>query len=667
MTTSEFATPTKNMYKLAVIIFIITTTIVQSVNSHQQCEHRYAKADEVIHGVHIEPAHIIKKRSIDQPLRILLYYDESVYRLDEDKFELINNTILPEAVRFWEQALMVRKTENVIRLNRKCNSTQVFVKHNRTFCIDSCKAETMCGEVRVPEEHLDVCRTCNSTGQSCGEDGTTKRGPGVENADFVFYVSANPTDRCRTGLTVAYAAHCQQEAAMDRPIAGHANLCPDSISTKPQELQTLLSTVKHEILHALGFSVSLYAFFRDEKGNPRTKRKSDTGKPKLNEQSQIHQWDETTIKTIVREKWSVRSGYINRTINMMVTPKVREEARRHFNCSKLEGAELEDQGGEGTALTHWEKRILENEAMTGTHTQNPVFSRITLALMEDSGWYKANYDMASDLSWGKNLGCDFAMRSCKDWIHLNHKKGKSSHPFCSKVKTDPLQTECTEDRNSVALCNLVKHEHPLPLQYQNFDKLSHVQSGHEDHYGGSVSLADHCPYIQEFTWRSKNVVVRGSQCQFEDNNPKSEKNFALEKYGSHSKCFDHTNQMWEERSCKQTREWQHWGSGCYDYKCANGHLHIIVANYSFECFFPGQEIHIRIYKNGWLHRGSLVCPHCSEICGETFAARNETCRAPEEAPPANHYHRDELKCSSGTRAILSLLVTFISLTSLVLR
>lgn len=36
-----------------------------------------------------------------------------------------------------------------------------------------------------------------------------------------------------------------------RPIAGHANLCPNSISTKPQDLDTLLSTVKHEILHAL--------------------------------------------------------------------------------------------------------------------------------------------------------------------------------------------------------------------------------------------------------------------------------------------------------------------------------------------------------------------------------------------------------------------------------
>lgn len=58
--------------------------------------------------------------------------------------------------------------------------------------------------------------------------------------------------------------------------------------------------------------------------------------------------------------------------------------------------------------------------MTGTHTQSPVFSRITLALMEDSGWYRANYSMASPLSWGRGLGCNFVMRSCKDWIQLNN-------------------------------------------------------------------------------------------------------------------------------------------------------------------------------------------------------------------------------------------------------
>ena len=78
--------------------------------------------------------------------------------------------------------------------------------------------------------------------------------------------------------------------------------------------------------------------------------------------------------------------------------------------SQLTGAELEDQGEEGTALTHWEKRLFENEAMTGTHTQNPIYSRITMALMEDTGWYLPNYDMADELKWGRNLGCDFVLR-----------------------------------------------------------------------------------------------------------------------------------------------------------------------------------------------------------------------------------------------------------------
>ncbi len=54
-------------------------------------------------------------------------------------------------------------------------------------------------------------------------------------------------------------------------------------STKRQELDILLSTVKHEMLHALGFSVSLFAFYRDKDGNPLTPR-GENGKPKLNEE-----------------------------------------------------------------------------------------------------------------------------------------------------------------------------------------------------------------------------------------------------------------------------------------------------------------------------------------------------------------------------------------------
>lgn len=130
---------------------------------------------------------------------------------------------------------------------------------------------------------------------------------------------------------------------------------------------------------------------------------------------------------------------------------LKEEARRHFNCPILEGMELENQGGTGTELNHWEKRLLEvrppscsssslsssssraaplqNEAMTGSHTQNRVFSRLTLAIMEDSGWYRANYSLAQRLDWGRGLGCDFVMKSCKFWMDQQHQRSPPP-PHC---------------------------------------------------------------------------------------------------------------------------------------------------------------------------------------------------------------------------------------------
>ncbi|KAK6635611.1 hypothetical protein RUM44_000865 [Polyplax serrata] len=532
--------------------------------------------------------------------------------------------------------------------------------------------------------YLQVCRTCNDTGQDCKVD-NTEPGPGIDGADFVFYVSAMQTQRCYRGMTVAYAAHCQQEGALDRPIAGKStkeniNLnfslwryeltelvsCSSfSISTKPQELEVLLSTVKHEILHALGFSVSLYAFYRDEKGRPLTPR-GENGKPILDEKLQTRQWSDKVIRTIVRDDWLVHGGPVKREFHVLVTPRVVEEVRSHFNCSLLEGAELEDQGEDGTALTHWEKRVFENEAMTGTHTQNPVYSRITLALMEDTGWYKANYSMAQPLSWGKNLGCDFVMRSCKEWMDKHRKIDKPIYPFCNKVKQDPLETECTEDRSSVSLCNLVSHPDKLPQIYQNFDNIPHIPSGREAHYGGSVSLADYCPYTQEFTWRSNNIAVRGSHCKYPENNPQPEKNFALEKYGERSKCFDNANQMWEEKSCRQVRQWQHWGSGCYEYYCQAGRLHIVVANYSYTCYRAGQELNIRINSNGWLHKGALVCPPCDEICKEELEKIGEWCK-PDSFPPRTAvYYKDDLKCR-GSRWRPHLPLSLLSLVAYVVR
>jgi leishmanolysin-like peptidase len=210
-----------------------------------------------------------------------------------------------------------------------------------------------------------------------------------------------------------------------------------------------------------------------------------------------------------------------------------------------------------------------------------------------------------------------------------------------------------------------------------------------------VALADYCPYIQEFTWRSNNVVVRGSHCMYEENNPSKfqillllrllllesrllvlksrllvlksrrfyffsghDRNFALENYSPLSKCFDHTDKMWEEMNCQQVRQWQHWGSGCYNYLCKNGRLHIEVLNNTFTCFYPRQEIPVSLLSNQWLHTGSLVCPPCEEVCGAEFRKQHQKCR-PGVVPPKNYaYHYDSIACNSD-KPVLSRVYYFV--------
>ena len=54
--------------------------------------------------------------------------------------------------------------------------------------------ETKCGEFVVPEEHLTACSTCNSRGRECGLK--EEEGEGVDDVDFLLYVSARDTKQC---------------------------------------------------------------------------------------------------------------------------------------------------------------------------------------------------------------------------------------------------------------------------------------------------------------------------------------------------------------------------------------------------------------------------------------------------------------------------------------
>ncbi|XP_032683731.1 leishmanolysin-like peptidase [Odontomachus brunneus] len=71
---------TAGVSSLAVLLAMCAVNLVNGMFEHRHCDHQHPRAHEIIHGVHIEPAHEVKKRSISQPVRILLSYDESVFR-----------------------------------------------------------------------------------------------------------------------------------------------------------------------------------------------------------------------------------------------------------------------------------------------------------------------------------------------------------------------------------------------------------------------------------------------------------------------------------------------------------------------------------------------------------------------------------------------------------
>ncbi|XP_003412999.2 leishmanolysin-like peptidase isoform X2 [Loxodonta africana] len=592
-----------------------TTSFPVSLGSARPCRHHVSADAEVINKVYLKANHVVK-RDTDEHLRIKTVYDKSVEELLPEKRYLVKNKLFPQAISYLEKTFQVRSPAGTILLSRQCATNQYLWKENdpHRYCTGECAEHTKCGPVIVPEEHLQQCRVCRGGNWSCGAVGVPDQ-EGIRDADFVFYVGALATERCNHENIISYAAYCQQEAKMDRPIAGYANLCPNMISTQPQEFIGMLSTVKHEIIHALGFSAGLFAFYHDKDGKPLTSRFAD-GLPPFNNSLGLYQWSDKVVRKVERS-WDVRDNKrVHHTVYLLVTPRVVDEARKHFNCPILEGMELENQGGMGTELNHWEKRLLENEAMTGSHTQNRVLSRITLALMEDTG-------------------------------------RQMPTPYCDTLRSNPLQLTCRQDQRAVAVCNLQKFPKPLPREYQYFDELSGIPAKDLPYYGGSVEIADYCPFSQEFSWHLSGEYQRSSDCRILENQPDLFKNYGAEKYGPHSVCLIQKSAFVMEK-CERKLSYPDWGSGCYQVSCSPQGLKVWVQNTSYLCSRAGQVLPVSIQMNGWIHGGNLLCPSCWDFC--------ELC-PPETDPPVSNLTRAlplDL-CSRSSSLVVTLWLLLVNL------
>ncbi|KAI6065149.1 Leishmanolysin-like peptidase [Aix galericulata] len=478
-----------------------------------------------------------------------------VWRLLPEKRHLIKNKLFPQAISYLEKTFQVRKSAGTILLSRQCATNQYLRRKAdpHRYCRVACANHTRCGPVIVPEKHLQQCRVYNQNDRHFGLPDQE----GVRDADFVLYVSALTTER---------------------PIAGYANLCPNMISTQAQEFVGMLSTVKHEIIHALGFSAGLFAFYRDDDGKPLTTRYAD-GLPPFNESLGLYQWSNKVVHKA-------------------------EEARKHFNCPILEGMELENQGGMGTELNHWEKRLLE----VGANLRN-------------GGGF-------GHVSLGRQL----------------------ISPYCDTLRSNPLQLTCRQDQRAVAVCNLQKFPKELPQEYQYFDNLNGVPAEDLPYYGGSVEIADYCPFSQEFSWHLSGEFQRSSDCRIIENQPDPTKNYGAEEYGPNSVCLIQKSAFVMEQ-CRRKLSYPDWGSGCYQVSCSPQGLHVWVKDTAYLCSRSGQVLTVSIQMNGWIHVGNLVCPACWDFC--------DSC-PPERDPPASNLSRvapiDLCSCSSNLVVTLWLLM-----------
>ena len=120
-----------------------------------------------------------------------------------------------------------------------------------------------------------------------------------------------------------------------------------------------------------------------------------------------------------------------------------------------------------------------------TFTTEIVISEFTLALLEDSGYYKANYYTGGLMQFGKNKGCDFVFKKCINDGNINP---NFSNELFNQTYTPSgnFDKSCSSNRQSRAF-HMIFVWPSIPEQYQYFKNIN----------WGGWSSADFCPVSSE--------------------------------------------------------------------------------------------------------------------------------------------------------------------------
>ncbi|TRY57487.1 hypothetical protein DNTS_014233, partial [Danionella cerebrum] len=333
-----------------------------------------------------------------QPIRIKTWIPVESPALSEREKDRLTMTV-DDAVNKVSRLISVRRASNPLLLNRDVNKYCKFIWRNSTGnhikCAranDNYRFESCLGVV-IPDEHLDGCSVYPNPEHPIPIV-LRPQGPGLPDTDFLLYVLTHSTDKCKAeSSVVAYAAYCQTDSD-GRPLAGTMVVCRDALRMERYTHEHFVLTVIHELFHVLGFSKELFS-----------------------------QWKDCSLSS--QDCWF--HGQVTNADEMgqirLYSPNVIREMQKHFNSSRSDlGAPLENKDAGSNGLSsHWEARVLQGSIMAASLVDPSVnrIDPITLAALEDTGWYSVNLSQSQSLVWGEGEGSQFgSVVSCQNPSHF---------------------------------------------------------------------------------------------------------------------------------------------------------------------------------------------------------------------------------------------------------
>ncbi|XP_054457419.1 ciliated left-right organizer metallopeptidase [Anoplopoma fimbria] len=341
-----------------------------------------------------------------QPIRIQTWIPAESNGLSEAEEEKLEAAV-EEAVRVVSSLLSVNRASGPLLLSRDINKYCKFLwKNSSTVNYNRCgrannnyRTET-CLDVTIPDDHLTGCDIYPDADSPLRTE-LRPEGAGLPDTDFLLYLHVQATDKCRAEPHVsAYAVHCHTDT-YGRPLAGVVVICRDRLTGATYSQQATVQTLIHELFHALGFSKELFHTWRD-----------------CSSTSQVGAGCSPRGKVT----HSDGSGQMR-----IYTPSVISALQRHLASTDPElGGPLENLDvPPGRVSSHWEARVLQGSIMAavlGDWTTIQI-DPVTLAALQDTGWYTVDLSRAQSLVWGDGEGATFgSLSTCQN---------KSSSFFCT--------------------------------------------------------------------------------------------------------------------------------------------------------------------------------------------------------------------------------------------